>query len=342
MRTFLLMVVVACAFAQAPHFEPRDIRPQGSAEPRPLLPGIGVWIFGVNLGPNCSVANVMDPSTYKTELCGVRVLFDDIPARLLYTSSGQINLIVPDHAWENATVNVRVIHPGGASAVVPVRFGVDRPVLSLAEPAFVGMPVWIHVEMPVGRGSLRYPHWTAPWALAPGKFEVRFAGRDIPILTELPFVPPSLGPWKVGLPHEPPERYLGRAPLHLVYSLNRAGTYEVRYTATQVTWRAPRNRSYQQSEWTRIEIQPSTAAQRASWLAKLAGSAPADPVELMADYLPSLLAVRDETVLRILIPYLDSSDDVLRTFAQYALNYFNPSLLQRVVPGREPLRGAVF
>ena len=151
--------------------------------------------------------------------------------------------------------------------MVPVRFGVDRPVLSLADPAFVGMPVWIHVEMPVGRGSLRYPHWTAPWDVAPGKFEVRFAGRDIPILAELPFAPPILGAMMVGLPHEPPAKYLDRAPLHLVYSFNRAGTYEVRYTETRFDWRTRKDTLYQQSEWTKIEIQPSTAAQRAAWLA---------------------------------------------------------------------------
>ncbi len=61
----------------------------------------------------------------------------------------------------------------------------------------------------------------------------------------------------------------------------------------------------------------------------------------MANYLPSLLAARDETVFRILARYLDSPDQVLRTYAGYALNYFDSALLQRVVPGREPLRGAV-
>ena len=341
MRPIALIAVAACAFAQAPRFEARDVRPQGSAEPRPLLPGIGVWIFGENLGPNCGVTNAMDPATYRTELCGVRVLFGDIPARLLYTSPGQINLIAPEYAWENEMVNVQVIHEGGASAVVPVRFGVDRPILSLADPAFTGMPVWICVEMPVGRGVLRYPHWTPPWDIAPGRFEVRFAGRDLAIPPQLPFPSPIPGNRMVGLPHEPAAKYLHRAPLHLVYAFDQPGTYEVRYTETRFDPRTRKESLYQQSEWTRIEIQPSTAAQRAAWLAKLAASAPSDLVELMADYLPSLLAVRDETVLRILARYLDSPDQVLRMYAGYALNYFDPALLQRVVPGREPLRGFV-
>jgi len=338
MRPIALIAVAACALAQVPRFDARDVRPQGSAEPRPLLPGIGVWIFGEKLGPNCGVTNMMDPATYQTELCGIRVLFGDMPARLLSTSPGQINLIAPDHAWEDEMVNVQVIREGVGSGVVPVRFGVDRPILSLAAPAFAGMPVWIHVEMPVGRGFLRYPHWTLPWDIAPGRFEVRFAGHELAMLPQLPFLPPILGNRMVGLPHEPAPKYLDRAPLHLVYAFDWPGTYEVRYIETRFDPRTRKETLYQQSEWTKVEIQPSTAAQRATWLANLAASAPSDPVELMADYLPSLLAVRDETVLRILARYLDSPDQVLRTYADYALHYFDPGLLQRVVPGREPLR----
>ena len=341
MRPIALLAAAACAFAQAPRFGAGDVRPQGSAEPRPLLPGIGIWIFGENLGPNCAVTNAMDPATYKTELCGVRVLFGDIPARLLYTSPGQINLIAPDHPWENEMVNVQVIHEGGVSVLVPVRFGVDRPILSVAGAAFAGMPVWIHVEMPVGRGSPRYPHWTVPWDLAPGRFEVRFEGRDLAALPQLPMAPPIPGGRMVGLPHEPAAKFLRRAPLHLLYALDRPGTYEVRYTETRFDPGARKETLYQQSEWTRMEVQPATAGQRLAWLAKLAASPPSDPVELIADYLPSLLAVRNETVLRILARYLDASDPVLSTYARYALNYFDPALLHRIVPGREPLRGFV-
>jgi hypothetical protein len=158
---------------------------------------------------------------------------------------------------------------------------------------------------------------------------------------QLPFPPPMIGNRMVGLPHEPAAKYLNRAPLHLDYTFDRPGTYEVRYTEMRFDPRTRKESLYQQSEWTVIEIQPSTPAQRAAWLAKLAAAMPSDPVELMADSLPSLLAVRDEVALRVLGRYLDSPDQVLRTYARYALNYFDPALLQRVLPGRQPLRGMV-
>jgi hypothetical protein len=339
-RLALLLTAFSAAFAQSPPaFELRDIRPQGTAEPHPLLPGLPVWIFGRNLGPPCGVANVMDPATYKEELCGVRVLFGGLPARLLFTSPTQINLIAPQHAWQNELVNVQVVNETGASAVVPVRFGLDRPVLSLAEPVFTGMPVWVHVEIPYGKGSLRYPQRPEPWDFGAGRFDVRFDGRDLPLLPSIPYAGGFFS-GSVGLAHEPPAAYRDRAPLHLAYSFDRPGTYEVRYTETR--WAPGGGRTvYQQSDWTRIAVRPSTVDQRRAWLAALLAVAPTDSVELLANYLPTLLASRDEPVLRVIAKYLDSPDQILQGYAAYALHYFDPKLRQRVVPGREPPYGSV-
>ncbi len=50
--------------APPPSFEAHDVRPQGAAEPHPLLPGMGVWIFGEHLSRrSCSVPNTSDPKT---------------------------------------------------------------------------------------------------------------------------------------------------------------------------------------------------------------------------------------------------------------------------------------
>ena len=39
--------------------------------------------------------------------------------------------------------------------------------------------------------------------------------------------------------------------------------------------------------------------------------------------------------------YLESPDSLVRQYAAYASNYFDSGVLQRVVPGRQPLRGGV-
>lgn len=340
MWVFVFLTFAVYAAAQpAPEFRARDVRPQGSADAVALLPGVGVWIFGEHLGPACSVKNMMDPRTYKTKLCGVQVLFNGIAANLLFTSPAQINLIAPDHPWENQMINVQVIRDGARSAVVPVRFGVDRPVLSLDGSAFTGMPIWIRVELPWGKGFLRYPHTTRPWELAPGLFEVRFEGRDLPPLGAIPFRPVPGGPMMVGLPTKPRKELLSRAPIHLQYAFDKPGTYEVRYTDTASGGREGRTRD--PSEWKRFEVKQSTPEQRRNSLDRLIANQPKDTTELLSYFLPSILAARNDVALRVVAQFLDSRDPVLNQYASYALNYFDPALLRRVVPNRQPLRGGV-
>ncbi len=313
------------------------------------MPGLLTWIFGANLGsvPGCTAQNTMDPATYKTELCGTSVLVGGIEARLIFISDHQINLLLPEHPWENEMVNFQVIRDGRASAVVPVRFGFNRPVVSLATPAFAGMPVWLGVEKPWGTGWLRYPVWTEPWNLGPGRFDVRFQSEELAPL-QLPYLGPIIGGiggacggGTIGLPREVPREYLYRVPLHLVYRLDRPGTYQVRYTEYRCQPKSRGKTVYQQSEWTPIDILPSTAEQRSAWLQNLAQHPPDEAVELLSNYLPSLLSARNEPALRLLARYLKHPDPLVQRYADYALNYFDSGLLERVLPGRQPLRGFV-
>ncbi|MBS1854192.1 MAG: hypothetical protein JST11_02415 [Acidobacteria bacterium] len=336
-----VLAAAGCAFGQedVPRFRAGDVRPHGSAEPHPLVPGLLTWIFGADLSrsPGCGAQNLMDPATYKTELCGTRVLVGGIEARLIAVMPGQINLVVPDHPWENEMVDFQIVRDGRTSATVPVYFGFNRPVVSLAAPAFVGMPVWVRVEKPWGKGWLRYPFYTEPWDLGPASFEVRFQGRELATLSLLPYRPLGFG-MMMGLPREVPPRYLHRVPLHLAYPVDRPGTYQVRYTEYRDRPGSVERTVYLQSDWTAIEILPSTAGQRRAWFEALAASPPDDTIELLSNFLPSLLAQRDEPALRVLARYLESQDALIREYAGYALNYFDSGLLHRVVPGREPLR----
>jgi hypothetical protein len=231
-------------------------------------------------------------------------------------------------------VNFQIVHDGRASPVVPVYFGFNRPVLSLAAPAFTGMPVWVRVDVPWGKGWLRYALEPQPWIIANGRFEVRFLSREVGPLATLPPAPPPVFGGIIGLPHEPPPQYLRRAPLHLLFDFDRPGTYEARYTTFRYRPRTLERTVDQQSDWTPIEILPSTPEQRINWFRTLTASPPGDTAELLSNYLPSLLAMRDEAALRILARYLDSPEPVIRQYAACALNYFDPSLRERIVPGR--------
>lgn len=322
-----------------PQFRAENVRPHGAESPHPLVPGMLVWIFGSRLGRDCGASNSMDSSTYRTNLCGTRVLVGGLEAKLIYVSDGQINLKLPDGAWRNQNVEFQVIRDGVPSVAVPVHFGSGRPEISLPEPAYAGLPIWLRVEKPWGTGWLRYPFHVQPWDMGSTCLEVRHEGK---VVRRLPFLPAGmeclqLGGW-LGLSAEPPERYLHRLPLHLLYSIDQPGQYQIRYwenASRYVPGVIP------ESEWTTITILPSTAEQRRQQLTELATSAPQNEVELLTNFLPSLLAWRDERALRILAPYLDHSSALVRSYSGYALYYFEEDLRKRIVPGREPILGAV-
>ena len=335
---------VGCAFGAegVPSFRADDVRPHGSAEVRPLIPGLLTWIFGTELSGSsgCGAERLMDPATYRTELCGVRVLVGGREARLVAVMPGQINLLLPDVGWENEMVDFQVVREGRGSATVPVYFGFNRPVLSLAAPALAGLPVWLRVDLPCGKERLGYPFNTRPWEIGPGIVEVRGEGREIAMLSVLPFPPWGVG-GSMSLSSPVPKAILDRVPLHLVYPLDRPGRYEVRYTEFRDRPGSAERTVYQQSDWTAMEVGASTAAQRRAWFKALTASRPNDVVTVLADFLPSLLAERSEASLRVLARYLAFRDRRIRQYAEYALNYFDPGLRRRVVPGREPLRGGV-
>lgn len=88
-----------------------------------IAPGELITLFGLGLGPSTPLGLTLDASgKVATTLGGLTVTFDDIPAPLLYASSGQVNVIVPFGVAGKSTTVMRVSAPGGASytATLPV------------------------------------------------------------------------------------------------------------------------------------------------------------------------------------------------------------------------------
>lgn len=342
LRILPVVVLAAATWGQTPLFRTEDVRPHGAADPYPLRPGMGVWIFGKNLGPSpsCTVDDVMDSNSYVEELCGVRVLFGGVPASLIYVSPGQINLVTPDHPWEDEDVNVRVVRDGVASATASARFGFAAPRLSLEGPAYIGMPVWLRVERPWGHSRLRYPFHAEPWTMGSVWLEAHHDGNALATL-RLPTLGPQADGMSVGLPEEPPELLLDRLPLHLLYPLERPGSYQVRYLELRPAPGPAGMEVRRESVWIDFELLPSTEEQRRVWFEELIADPPARVSEIVGAYLPAVLARRDEQALRALAPYLDHPNLVVRRYAGYALYYFDEALLETTIPGREPPAGFI-
>jgi len=80
----------------------------------PIAGGEIVTLRGNGIGPQTAAFEKIGPDgKVSTELAGVRVFFDNVPAPLLYVQSQQINAVVP---WEV------VFNPAGTSAYVRVEY----------------------------------------------------------------------------------------------------------------------------------------------------------------------------------------------------------------------------
>jgi uncharacterized protein (TIGR03437 family) len=86
-----------------------------------ISPGEIAVVWGKNLGPVALAGLQLDANgLVATSLASVRVLFNGIPAPLIYASSGQTSVIVPYEVSQFKSVNVIVENQGSASASFPV------------------------------------------------------------------------------------------------------------------------------------------------------------------------------------------------------------------------------
>jgi uncharacterized protein (TIGR03437 family) len=84
-----------------------------SFAPGGVAPGELVTIFGSNLGPASLLSGAADPSgSFPTTLANTRVLFDGVPAPLVYVATGQVSAVVPFGVQGRTATRVQVISNG--------------------------------------------------------------------------------------------------------------------------------------------------------------------------------------------------------------------------------------
>ena len=319
----------AALAAQAPVFTASSVLPANAAHPELLRPDMLVSIYGRRLGPaaGCVAPRMTHPEP--AELCGVSVTVGGAKSGLLYVQDRQINLRAPPDASGEGPVAFVVTYQGRRSLPIPVPFGPQAAGVRIIGPAYVHMPIWIHVDLPgPQRARFRYPISIAPGEFGGHQFEVRQDGNKLSPLKPAHGIPLALdcpcargvigGCCVLDLPHEP--KTCCRLPLHLLYRFDRPGVYEVRYLGHDgMDWRGL---VLARSPWLRFEVLDYPAAQRAAWLEAARQSAPADPVELIADFLPSVLALPDRTALSILRAYQLHYDPRVREYSTNAIYTF--------------------
>jgi len=94
----------------------------------PVAPGEIVSIFGTALGPlNPATLQLDQSQKVATTLVGTQVFFDEHPAPLIYSSAGQVSVIVPYEIAGNATTSVSIQYLNLRSSGVSVPVATSSP-----------------------------------------------------------------------------------------------------------------------------------------------------------------------------------------------------------------------
>ena len=203
-------------------------------------------------------------------------------------------------------------------------FPVQNLHLSLDQPVYTRLPVWIKVDLGY-QYEARYPYREDPSDFGPNEIEIKRGSEAI-----LPRSFPQFGNFPgsgiLDGSAAPPNAATNRLPLHLKYPIDTPGTYSVRWTAVRHVLVGKRLTRVvvARSDWLTFEVKPSTSEQREAWLEKELAAVPGDPGPLVGDFLPSLLvASPDPRVLRTVLEQLYSKDQLVSAYALSSVDLFH-------------------
>lgn len=200
--------------------------------------------------------------------------------------------------------------------------------ISLPDPAYVGMPIWMQVDSPT-KYMIHYPSSTTPNDFYCNEVEVKQDGH---LLAPRGVPPGGSGGLVCG--------FLGVAdiaqsklPIHLQYPLTQPGTYLVRFTRREYRG-AGKLEVTEQSDWTALHLRAASPGMIESWLSHQLSTLPVAAGPLLGEAFPSLLASRGNRVLRLMIESTYQGcparvwgcpESVLAGYAAESLKLFEPA-----------------
>ena len=112
---------------QSTALQPVGVLNGGSLLAGPVAPGEIITLIGSRIGPASEAPPVRSP--IGTVLAGASVQFDGTPARILYTSPGLINLVVPNEVSGKTTTQLQVTNGGRVIASLPLPVAPTAPAI---------------------------------------------------------------------------------------------------------------------------------------------------------------------------------------------------------------------
>lgn len=159
-----------------------------SYSPGAVAPGEIVTIFGSGLGPAVltTLQLTADRQFVTTALAGTRVLFDGIPAPLVYTKDGQVSAIVPYAIADRAESELRVEYAGILSNTIRVAVAQSVPAIFTADSSGKGPAAVLNqnysvngAASPAERGSVITLYASGGGLMIPATGDGRVTGADL-------------------------------------------------------------------------------------------------------------------------------------------------------------------
>ncbi len=115
--------------AVVPSFQPSSVVNAASFLAGPVAPGEIVTVFGTGFGPGPLTTLQLTAGLVNTTLGGTRMLFDGVPAPLIYTVENQLSAVVPYAVAGNSSTQVQVEYRGTRSAPVTLTLAPAAPAI---------------------------------------------------------------------------------------------------------------------------------------------------------------------------------------------------------------------
>jgi uncharacterized protein (TIGR03437 family) len=123
----VLLAFAGDAIAATPAIDPGGIQNAASYSSGPISPGEIVVLHGSAMGPSqIAQFQVGSSGVVSTQLAGTAVLFNGLPAPIIYTSATQVAVVVP-YGLRGTTAEIEVWYQGQASTPVAVPVATSAP-----------------------------------------------------------------------------------------------------------------------------------------------------------------------------------------------------------------------
>ena len=167
-----------------------------------VAPGEIVTLFGSALGPaNLAGLQLTNPLLVANALAGVHVLFDGVPAPMIYASAGQVSAVVPYAVAGQSSTNLQVEYLGAVTAPVSLPVVAAVPGLFTANARGFGPGAILNnsdysvnsAAKPVPRGAYVDIYMTGAGATIPASVDgLVVAGPTYTVLSSFPQVPANV------------------------------------------------------------------------------------------------------------------------------------------------------